>query len=133
MRKKIIALLLAALTVFSAGCTASAPSSADESTPVITAKSKEKRKIIIDTDTAGDDAVAMIIAAFRGFGRGCECAVPCGGAERRESYRHHGRRQQGHPQRRSADHKVGFMLKPITPDGVKKQLKKLRYPIGGLE
>ena len=63
MRKKIIALLLAALTVFSAGCTASAPSSADESTPVITAKSKEKRKIIIDTDTAGDDAVAMIIAA----------------------------------------------------------------------
>ena len=71
--------------------------------------------------------------AFRGFGRGCECAVPCGGAERRESYRHHGRRQQGHPQRRSADHKVGFMLKPITPDGVKKQLKKLRYPIGGLE
>ena len=63
MRKKIIALLLAALTVFSAGCTASAPSSADESAPVITAKSKEKRKIIIDTDTAGDDAVAMIIAA----------------------------------------------------------------------
>ena len=63
MRKKIIALLLAALTVFSAGCTASAPSSADESTPVITAKSKEKRKIIIDTDTAGDDAVVMIIAA----------------------------------------------------------------------
>ena len=63
MRKKIIALLLAALTVFSAGCTASASSSADESAPVITAKSKEKRKIIIDTDTAGDDAVAMIIAA----------------------------------------------------------------------
>ncbi len=63
MRKKIITLLLAALTVFSAGCTASAPSSADESAPVITAKSKEKRKIIIDTDTAGDDAVAMIIAA----------------------------------------------------------------------
>ena len=28
---------------------------------------------------------------------------------------------------------VGFMLKPLTPEGVKKQLKKLRYPIGGLE
>ena len=63
MKKKIIALLLAALTVFSAGCTASKPSSATESSQAITAKSKEKRKIIIDTDTAGDDAVAMIMAA----------------------------------------------------------------------
>ena len=27
---------------------------------------------------------------------------------------------------------IGFMLKPITPEGVKKQLEKLRYPIGGL-
>ena len=62
MRKIIIALLLAALTVFSAGCTASEASS-DENSQSITAKSKEKRKIIIDTDTAGDDAVAMIIAA----------------------------------------------------------------------
>ena len=28
---------------------------------------------------------------------------------------------------------VGFMLKPLTPEGVKKQLEKLRYPIGGLD
>ena len=27
---------------------------------------------------------------------------------------------------------IGFMLKPITPKGVKKQLEKLRYPIGEL-
>ena len=63
MRKKIIALLLAALTAFSAGCAAPGPSSADDGSQSITARSKEKRKIIIDTDTAGDDAVAMIIAA----------------------------------------------------------------------
>ena len=25
----------------------------------------------------------------------------------------------------------GFMVKPLTPDGVRRQLKKLRYPIGG--
>ena len=27
---------------------------------------------------------------------------------------------------------IGFMLKPLTPEGVKKQLEKLRYPVGGL-
>ena len=63
MRKSIMALLLAALTVFSAGCTASESSAAAENSQIITAGSKEKRKIIIDTDTAGDDAVAMVIAA----------------------------------------------------------------------
>ena len=69
MKKRIIALLIAALAVVSAGCTAgekssgSETSSASESSRKISPKSKEKRKIIIDTDTAGDDAVAMIIAA----------------------------------------------------------------------
>ena len=23
---------------------------------------------------------------------------------------------------------IGFMVKPLTPEGIKKQLKKLRYP-----
>lgn len=61
--------MLAVLIVFLAGCTSGEKSNTAETTSAsgssrtITAKSKEKRKIIIDTDTAGDDAVAMIIAA----------------------------------------------------------------------
>lgn len=64
MSKKIIAIILIALFIFSSGCSAeNKQNEKKQNSTMISAESKQKRKIIIDTDTAGDDAVAMIIAA----------------------------------------------------------------------
>ncbi|MEE3427880.1 MAG: nucleoside hydrolase [Ruminococcus sp.] len=62
MVKKIIALLLAVLCVFAVGCTDN-PRENSSSADVKNTSNTKKRKLIIDTDTAGDDAVALIMAA----------------------------------------------------------------------
>lgn len=67
MIKKIVAVLIIALCIFAVGCSNEKEhtntTSEVSSTDVESDDTNVKRKIIIDTDTAGDDASALMIAA----------------------------------------------------------------------